>query len=206
MKTSTNKKELISLDACKKGLNTFVGTFGDNEATLSQCLTNNGWEDTWWLIEETYGQFSESQKRDLRLLACDYAESSLHHFESEYPNDKRPQLAIKAAKDFSTGLISIEKLAAAGAAAWAAAEAAGAAGAAAEAAWAAAEAAWAAARAAAWAAARAAAWSAAEAAWSAGAAMAAAMAANTKMLMELFKKWEGENESKDKHNNNEQGG
>ena len=118
MKISTNKKELIKLNACSKGLDTFVEKFGDDEAMLSQCLDNNGWDDVWWLMSESYEQFSDSQKKDIRLLACDYADTCLHLFEIKHPDDNRPRLAIKASRDFANGLIDDVARAAAWAAAW----------------------------------------------------------------------------------------
>jgi hypothetical protein len=129
-----------------------------------------------------------------RLFACDCAERVLPIFEKNYPDDKRPRVAIETVRRYVNGLSGEEELAAAEAAAGAARAARGAAWAAAEAAWAAraaaeaAEVAWAA-RAAAWAtetaawaaeaawAARAAAWAARAAAWAAEVAWAARAAA-----------------------------
>ena len=129
--------------------------------------------------------------RIARLFACDCAERVLPIFEKNYPDDKRPRVAIETTRRFANGLATKKELVAtwatAGAAraargaTWAAAEVAWAAGAAAEAAeaaaWAA-EVAWAA-RAAAWAT-ETAAWAAAEAAWAARAAAWAARAAEKK--------------------------
>jgi hypothetical protein len=198
MKISTNKRELIELKACKEGFKIFVNAHGDNDALLSQCLESNGWDDVWWLLHEVEDHLTDSQKRDLRLLACYWAESVLDIFEKEHPNDNRPRLAIKASRDFADGLIASDQLAAArAAAAWAARAAA--AGAARVAAWAARDAAWAAAGAAARAAWAARAVAAAVAAGAAGAARDAAGAARVaagevqnKDLMNLFLKWESQ--------------
>jgi hypothetical protein len=75
-------------------------------------------------------------------MAADFAESTIHIFEVEYPNDNRPRLAIQATRDFADGKISAAAGAAASTAAMTAASAASAASAA-RAAWAA-SAAWAA--------------------------------------------------------------
>ncbi len=180
MRVSTNKQELIKLEACSEGLETFVAAHGDSDALFSASLKSNGIKDVFWLLCEINDKLSKSQLCDLRLLACDYAALSLHIFENKYPNDKRPRLAIQARRDFAAGKITqAELLAAVDAArdtAWAAARGT---------AWnTASDAAWAAARAAAWAAASDAAWAAAsDAAW------AAAWSTNTKMLMDLFLKW-----------------
>jgi hypothetical protein len=121
------------------------------------------------------------EQKDLILLACEFARSTLHIFEDKYPDDKRPRLAIEMAEKVVSGEATEEQAAwaaeAAGAAARAAEEAAGAAAEAA--ARAAAEAAWAAM--AAWEAARAA----AEAA--AGAAARAARAAEQEKQVEIIR-------------------
>ena len=64
MKTFTNKTELKKLDACKDGYEKFVKAHGDNDAKLSECLDSNGCDDVWWLMSETYGQFTDEQKYD----------------------------------------------------------------------------------------------------------------------------------------------
>jgi len=98
----------------------------------------------------------EPADREIRLLACDFAEHTLPIFEKRYPDDRRPRKAVEVARKFAEGKATKKELIAAWAAAWAAAgDAAGAA------AW---DAARAAAGAAAWAAARDAAWATAGAA------------------------------------------
>ena len=95
-------------------------------------------------------------------LACDFAEHTLHLFESRFPTDDRPRRAIEVARRFARGEVAVEELEAAREAAWLAARSAtrlvarSAAGAARSAARSAAGAAWSAAEAA-----RSAAWSAA---------------------------------------------
>jgi hypothetical protein len=95
------------------------------------------------------------EENDLHELACKFAENVLHVFETKYPNDKRPRLAIEAKRKFIKGEINKDKLTAASAVARDAAGAASAAAwdaardAARDAAWgavSAARAAWAAAR------------------------------------------------------------
>ena len=64
--------------------------------------------------------------RELRLLACDFAESVLPIFERERPADPRPREAIRLARLFADGEATREQMAAARAAArdaaWAAEE------------------------------------------------------------------------------------
>jgi hypothetical protein len=154
MQTTLNKIKPYS--PCKDGwdklLNHLNKTQADYEPLeLRTILESNGLNDTIWAFRAVDGK-----DKEIRLFAADCAEMVLPIYEKDYPDDKRPRLAIQAARDYANGLITMEEWAAARAAAWAAArDAAGAAaGAAARAA------AWAAARDAAGAAARAAAWAA----------------------------------------------
>jgi len=55
----------------------------------------------------TSGIFSD---RTLYLMACDFAYSTLHIFEKEFPNDKRPRLAIEARLDWLEGKITDKEL------------------------------------------------------------------------------------------------
>ena len=112
---------------------------------LTYILETLGITDAIWALRSL-----EGKDKDIRLFAADCAESVLHIFEKEHPNDDRPRKVIRAARDYANGFISSQELKAArdaAEAAWAAA------GDAEDAAWAAAGAARAAAWAAAWAAA-----------------------------------------------------
>ena len=116
----------------------------DTPINLLTILETNGLDDALWALSAT----AENCDKVSRLMAADFAEQVLPIWQ-KYSQDKRPELAIKAARNFANGLDDREwdaawaaAGAAAGAAAWAAAW---------DAAWAAARAA---ARDAAWAAAR----------------------------------------------------
>lgn len=50
---------------------------------------------------------------DCHLLACEFAKKSLENFEKEFPEDKRPRLAIEAKEKFVKGEITEEELSAA---------------------------------------------------------------------------------------------
>ena len=54
----------------------------------------------------------------MRLLACDFAEHTLHYFEREHPEDNRPRETIKVARKYARGKATIEVLRAARAAAY----------------------------------------------------------------------------------------
>ena len=116
----------------------------DTPINLLTILETNGLDDALWALSAT----AENCDKVARLMAADFAEKVLPIWQ-KYSEDKSPELAIKAARDFANELINEDHMAAA----WAAAR---------DAAWVAAwVAAWTAARAAAWAAAGAAAWAAA---------------------------------------------
>jgi hypothetical protein len=154
MQTTLNKIKPYS--PCKDGwdklLNHLNKTQADYEPLeLRTILESNGLNDTIWAFRAVDGK-----DKEIRLFAADCAEMVLPIYEKDYPDDKRPRLAIQAARDYANGLITMQELAAARAAARAAAGAA-----AGDSAGDSAGDAWAAARAAGWAAAGAAAWAAA---------------------------------------------
>jgi hypothetical protein len=138
-------KKWIEKISCEDGVEWFEKRYPKGTVDAIQSI-KDAIEDN-----ELYGAnlgiceiFTERQCRAYAIYA---ARQVLHIFEKEYPNDKRPRLAIVAAEKYLKH--PTEKNKEKMAAAWDAAEDA------------ARDAAWAAARAAAWAAARAAAWDAA---------------------------------------------
>ena len=157
------------------------GVEDEEPINLLSILETNGLDDAFWALNAT----SENCDKAARLMAADFAQQVIPIWRKYSETDKRPQKAIKAARDFANGKITREELDAARAAAgdaagdaaraaWAAAWAPGAA------AWAAGAAAWATARAAAGAAAGDAAGDAARAA------ARAAWAAAKKKQREIF--------------------
>ena len=48
--------------------------------------------------------------RELRLMACDFAERVLPMFEAEHPNDNRPRKAIEVSRRFAIGEATAEEL------------------------------------------------------------------------------------------------
>lgn len=75
-------------------------------------------DDRVWLITEALPESAA------RLLSCEYAESVLHIFERDHPDDKRPREAIETARRFARGEATAEELESARAAARAAARSA----------------------------------------------------------------------------------
>ena len=104
----------------QKLLTYLAKTEADNEPlSLLTILKSNGVNDCLWAFRCT-----DDNESIYRHIAADFAESVLHIFEDKYPEDKRPRLAIQAARDFADGKIDDAARAAAVAAAWAAAVAA----------------------------------------------------------------------------------
>lgn len=163
---------------CHDGWTKLLAYLGKTQADdapldLLTILKSNGVADCLWAF-----QCTDDNESIYRHIAADFAESVLHIYETDYPNDNRPRLAIQAARDYADGKISVTALVAAGdAAVWDAAV------------WAAARAA----RPATWAAARAAVWAAEDATWAARAAVAAARAvagaAETAKQYSIIEKW-----------------
>ncbi len=122
MITTINAEQLRQIPACEPGYKTFVAAHGEETVVLSQALESNGLTGMFWLLAKL--DLSESQEKDLHLLACEYAEPSLGYFESKYADDKRPRLAIQAKRKWVNGEITDSELYAAARAADAAARAA----------------------------------------------------------------------------------
>ncbi len=122
MITTINAEKLRGLGACDPGYEMFIAEHGEETVALSQALESNGTADLFWLLGRL--DLSNSQKEDLHLLACDYAESALCYFESEFPDDKRPRNAVEAKRKWVRGEITDAAYAAAYAASRTAAAAA----------------------------------------------------------------------------------
>ena len=122
MTLTTTFKLLRKHDACKRRytfLRKALKGIGDNEPiNLLTILDHNGLDDAMWAMRATEQDCSKIG----RLMAADFAESVLPIWTAHYPDDNRPALAIQAARDYASGLISTEVLVAAWDAAWDAAE------------------------------------------------------------------------------------
>ena len=122
MQTTLNKIKDHSPceDGWKKLLNNLNKTQADDEVLeLRTILESNGLNDTIWAFRAV-----EGKDKEIRLFAADCAEMVLPIYEKDYPDDKRPRLAIQAARDYANGLITLEQLTSASdaaAAAWGAA-------------------------------------------------------------------------------------
>lgn len=119
MKLTTTFNKLKLAGACGQAvgcnsgydkLSKFLGgadNYGkDKEINLLTILESNGFKDTLWCLIATL------QKADnfKRMIACDFAESVLHIFESKMPNDYRPRKSIETARNYAQGLIGLVEL------------------------------------------------------------------------------------------------
>lgn len=104
--------ELIkSFNPCQDGLDNFIKhhkDFSGSELELLELDNVSVSDKLWLLLRKEF-----IPENDLHELACKFAESVLHIFEDEYPNDKRPRKAIEAKRKFIKGLITRDELAAA---------------------------------------------------------------------------------------------
>jgi hypothetical protein len=115
---SINLQIIKSFNPCEEGLENFIKHHKDFSGSPLELLEleNVPVSDKFWLLLRN--EFIP--ENDLHELACKFAESVLHLFEEEYPDDKRPRKAIEAKKKFIKGEISEKEVYAAGDAAWAA--------------------------------------------------------------------------------------
>lgn len=99
--------------ACKSGYEKLAKNLGgvrkygkDKPIPLWRILESNGLDDLLWCANKT--QQPEEADVIFRLMAADFAESVLHLFEKQYPDDIRSRLSIEAARDFANGKITAD--------------------------------------------------------------------------------------------------
>jgi len=124
MRIYTTLNRIRQAEPCSEGWTKLLAFLNKTQADdepldLLTILESNGVDDCLWAF-----QCTDDNESIYRHMAADFAESVLHIYESDYPNDNRPRLAIQAARDFADGKIDDAARAAASAAAWAAARAA----------------------------------------------------------------------------------
>ena len=73
-------------DGWEKLLNHLGKTKADNEPlSFATIIQSNGIRDAVWALRAV-----EGKDKEIRLFAADCAESVLHIYEKQYPNDDRP--------------------------------------------------------------------------------------------------------------------
>lgn len=113
------EKKLREMQACEDGIQWFLSHKHRTLKTIIPALLEDNHEDyARWLL-------TRLMLRPQRVMfGCFAATQVLNIFETRYPNDKRPRLAIQAAEDFIHGEIDRDTLERAQYAAYAAADAA----------------------------------------------------------------------------------
>ena len=120
----TTLAKIKTHDPCASGWEKLIRHLGNTEADdeplgLDIILRSNGFENALWALRAV-----EGHDREIRHLACDFAEHVLHVYERRYPDDSRPRTAIEVSRRYVDGLATKSELVAARAATRAAARAA----------------------------------------------------------------------------------
>jgi hypothetical protein len=113
---TTTFAALKTAGACNSGYRKLAKSLGgvtDAPISLIQILDSNGVDDCLWALRAVD---HPEINRIARLIACDCAESVLHLYESQYPDDSRPRTAISVARRFANGEATADELEAARAA------------------------------------------------------------------------------------------
>lgn len=118
MKTTINLKMMMEKNACDEAQDLIATAFGHETITLIEALDATGIQEAFWWFGAN--DLTPDQERDLCLLACDYAEHTLHIFEDKYPDDSRPRHAIETARLYAVGQATKEDIEKARSAAYAA--------------------------------------------------------------------------------------
>lgn len=95
--------EIMQLEPCLEEEEVKLLMRGQSEWTALEIIAAEHVpvENRVWLLLNG-GFFDDA---DLRMMAAAFAEHVLHHYESVYPDDKRPRQAIEAARLFACGEI-----------------------------------------------------------------------------------------------------
>ena len=79
-----------------------IATYGKTTPIpLLEILETNGLDDALWALRVC--KLSEEDEKKMHLLACDFAEHTIHIYENYYPEDKRPRNAIKVKRKWVNG-------------------------------------------------------------------------------------------------------
>ena len=112
MKLTTTLNLLHEAHACEPRYKVLLAGLGldypkDKPIDLMTILDICGLDDAMWAMCAT----AENCKKVARLMAADFAKQVLPIWQ-KHSNDKRPEMAIKAARDFAHGKITREEMAA----------------------------------------------------------------------------------------------
>ena len=110
MNLTTTFKKLLEADACTSRYKflreALTNVTNDEPINLLTILETNGLDDALWALRAT----EQDCEHIARLMAADFAEQAIQIWQKYFVTDNRPQLAIKAARDFAKGLITVEQM------------------------------------------------------------------------------------------------
>lgn len=114
---TTTLNKISEHDPCLSGWRKLLAGLGkttadDEPLTIATILRINGLDDALWALQAV-----DEQDREIRNLACDYAEFVLPVWEAKYPDDQRPRQAIEVARRYADGMATTDELDVAGTAA-----------------------------------------------------------------------------------------
>ncbi len=115
---ATTLNKIRKHDPCSDGWAKLLKHLGKSKAddepvSIITILDSNGVDDALWALRAV-----EGRDREIRLMACEFAEAVLPIFEQANPDDDRPRKAIETARRFANGEASKEERDAARDAAW----------------------------------------------------------------------------------------
>jgi len=103
MAIDTTLNEIREYEPCPKGWNRLLAYLGktsadDEPLSYATILEGNGLKDAIWALR------TRPDLHQIALFAADCAESVLHVFERDHPDDDRPRKAIEAARVYGANI------------------------------------------------------------------------------------------------------
>ena len=110
MQLTTTLNLLHKASACTSRYKVLITALGtdypaDKPIDLLRILETNGLDDALWALRAT----EQNCDKIARLMTADFAEQVLPIWKKYAPDDKRPELAIQAARDFAHGRITVQE-------------------------------------------------------------------------------------------------
>ena len=107
MQLTTTLNLLHKASACTSRYKVLITALGtdypaDKPIDLLRILETNGLDDALWALRAT----EQNCDKIARLMTADFAEQVLPFWQKYAPEDKRPEFAIAAARDFAHGRIT----------------------------------------------------------------------------------------------------
>ena len=112
MRTTINRFQLLELEACKEGLDTFVSAHGrQKNVKLSETLSSNTLSDVSWLVSNLYYEgFSDKQRLEISDFVCEKGKSILHVIDENTPYYKQFNRLLEKKMQYVKGEIDFNVL------------------------------------------------------------------------------------------------